>query len=108
MTFEKTKRCVKQEWTVGKTIGNKKKQLGKKSIINTFDEKMSEEAKNWLFTLNNLEKRIEYKKISSRRDNNLEFDFIDYKYLMDFWKKFNLEIFQQTGQKTHTMDLIMY
>ena len=45
---------------------------------------MSEEAKNWLFTLNNLEKRIEYKKISSRRDNNLEFDFIDYKYLMDF------------------------
>ena len=69
---------------------------------------MSEEAKNWLFTLNNLDKRIEYKKISSRRDNNLEFDFIDCKYLMDFWNKFILELFQQTGQKTHKIDLIMY
>ena len=62
-------------------IGNKKNQLGIKPVLNTFDEELSQEAKNVLITLNNQEKSINYKELNFRRDRGLHFDFRDYKSL---------------------------
>ena len=65
-----------------KIIGNKdSNQLGIKSVTNIFDEELSQEAKNMLIKLNDQEKGIDYKRLSFKRDENLEFDFRDYKFL---------------------------
>ena len=53
---------------------------------NIFDEKLSQEAKNVLPNLSNQERIIEYKKLSFKRDKNLNFDFRDYRSLKELFK----------------------
>ena len=55
-------------------------QLGIKSVTNTFDEELSQEAKNMLIKLNAQEKSIDYKRLNFERKKK-EFDFRDYKSL---------------------------
>ena len=62
------------------------KQLGIKSVINIFDEELSQEAKNMLIKLNAEEKIINHKRRGFKRDKNLEYHFRDYKYLKEFFK----------------------
>ena len=50
-------------------------ELGIKSVINVFGDKLSQEAKNILYTLSNQEKSIDYKRLNFKRDKNLELDF---------------------------------
>ena len=61
-------------------------QLGIKSVTNIFDEELSQEAKNILIKLNAKEETIDYKRLSFKRDKNLEFDFRDHKLLKEFFK----------------------
>ena len=70
-------------------IKNKEqKQLGIKSMINIFDEHLSQKIKNMLNQLNNQEKGINYKRLNFKRDKNLEFDFRGYRSLKEFLRKF--------------------
>ena len=70
-------------------IKNKEqKQLGIKSMINIFDEHLSQKIKNMLNQLNNQEKSINYKRLNFKRDKNLEFDFRGYRSLKEFLRKF--------------------
>ena len=65
-----------------KIIENKdSKHLGINSVINIFDEELSQEAKYMLIKLNAHEKSIEYKRLNFKGDRNLEFDFRDYRSL---------------------------
>ena len=57
------------------------KQLGIKSVINIFDEELSQEAKNMLIKCNAEEKIINHKRRGFKRGKNLEYHFRDYKYL---------------------------
>ena len=66
-------------------IENKEqRQLGIKSVINIFDEHLSQKIKNMLNQLNNQEKSINYERLNFKRDKNLEFDFRDYRSLKEF------------------------
>ena len=55
-------------------------------MINIFDEELFQEVKNMLIKLNAQEKSIDYKRLSFKRDENLEFDFRDHKSLKEFFK----------------------
>ena len=68
-------------------IENKEKsQLDIKSVLNIFDEKLSQEAKNVLNTLSNQEKRVNYRELYIERDAGLKFDFGDYKSLKEIFR----------------------
>ena len=68
-------------------IENKEKsQLDIKSVLNIFDEKLSQEAKNVLNTLSNQEKRVNYRELYIERDAGLKFDFRDYKSLKEIFR----------------------
>ena len=54
------------------------KQSDIKSVINIFDEELSQETMNMLIKLNAQEKSIDYKKLTFKRNKNVEFDFTDY------------------------------
>ena len=58
------------------------KQLGIKSVINIFDEELSQKQKICSSNLM-LKKKVQH---SFKRDRNLEFDFRDYKSLKEFFK----------------------
>lgn len=67
-----------------KIIENKdSKQLGIKSVTNIFDAELSQEVKNMLIKRNAQEKSIDYKRLSFKRDKNVEFEFKDYKALKE-------------------------
>ena len=71
-----------------KMIKNKEnKQLGIKSVADIIDEELSQEAKNMITKPNNQEKSIYYKRLTFRRDKNLEFDFRDYRSLKELFKE---------------------
>ena len=71
-----------------KMIDNKQiNELGIKSVINVFSDKLSQDAKNILYTLSNQEKSIDYKRLNFKRDKKLEFDFRDYKPLKELFKE---------------------
>ena len=69
-----------------KAIENKDSQLGIKSIGYIVKEELSQEAKNILKKLSNQEKIINYKKLYLKGGNNLEYDFTDYKSLLEVFK----------------------
>ena len=77
-------------------IDNKKSQLGIKSMINIFDDDLSQEVKNILYILNNHEKGIDYKRLNFKRNKNFLFDFRNYRPLKElftdiYYKKFSIE-----------------
>ena len=55
------------------------KQLGIKSVTVVFNDDLSQEGKDILYTLTNQEKNIDYKRLGFKRDKNLEFGFRDFK-----------------------------
>ena len=72
------------------------KQLDIKSVINIFDEELSQEAKNMLIKLNAQEKSIDQGRLSFKKNKNSEFDFRDYKSLKKnfkyiYYKKFSIK-----------------
>ena len=69
-------------------IENKEqKQLRIKSVIDIFDDNLSQKAKNYMLNkLNNQEKSINYKRLNFKRDKNLEFDLRDNKPLKELFK----------------------
>ena len=70
-----------------KLIQNKKdNQLGIKAVTYMLDEDLSQEAKNVIVRLSNQEKVLDYKKLDFRRDNNLKFNFSDYRSLKELFK----------------------
>ena len=70
-----------------KMIENKKgDQLGINSAADIIYERLSPEGKTILVKLTNQEKRINYRKLDFRRDNNLEFYFSDYRSLKELSK----------------------
>ena len=70
-----------------KMIENKdSKQLDIKSVIIVFGDELSQEAKNILYTINNQQKNIDYKRLSFKRKKNLEFDFSGYNSLKELFK----------------------
>ena len=91
-----------------KKIEDKKNsQLDIKSMIDFFNEELSQKEKNIFIRLNN-QKIISYKRLSFKRDKNLEFDFGDYKSLKNSLKGFIIKVFQYTGQMTYKKNLVMY
>ena len=62
---------------------NKDIQLGINSIGYIIKEKLSQEAKNMLETLNNQEKLINYQKLYLTGGKNVEYDFSGYRLLKD-------------------------
>ena len=62
------------------------KQLDIKSVIIVFSDELSQEAKNVLYTISNQQKNIDYKRLSFRRNKNLEFDFSGYNSLKELFK----------------------
>ena len=65
---------------------NQNKQLGIKSVIDVFNNNLSQEAKGIIQTLSNLEKNIYYKRLMFKRNKHLEFDFRDYRTLRELFK----------------------
>ena len=59
------------------------KLLGIKSVTVVFNDDLSQEAKDILYTLTNQEKSIVYKRLGFKRDKNLEFAFRDFKFLKE-------------------------
>ena len=57
---------------------NKDSQLGVKSIGYTVKQELSQEAKSMLEKLNNQEKLINYKKLSFKGGNNVDYDFTNF------------------------------
>ena len=66
---------------------NKDSQLGIKSIGYIVKEELSQEAKNILKKLNNREKLINYPKLSFTGRNKVDYDFSDYKSLLELFKE---------------------
>ena len=48
-----------------------------------FNDDLSQEAKDILYTLTNQEKSIDYKRLGFKRDKYLEFAFRDFKFLKE-------------------------
>ena len=69
-----------------RAIKDKDNQLGVKAIDNIIKEELSEEAKNILKNLTNQEKIINYRKLYLKGGNNSEYDFTDYRSLLEFFK----------------------
>ena len=69
-------------------IENKEqKQLRIKSVIDIFDDNLSQKAKNYMLNkLNNQEKSINHKRLNFKRDENLDFDLRDNKPLKELFK----------------------
>ena len=72
------------------------KQLGINSVIDVFDDDLSQEAKNILYILSNQEKSISYKRLNFKRDKNFLFNFRDYRSLKElskdiYYKKFAIK-----------------
>ena len=68
-------------------IENKKdSQLDIKSATDVLDEELSQQAQDVLTNLSNQEKIINYKKLSFKRDRNLDFDFRSYGSLKELLK----------------------
>ena len=57
---------------------NKDSQLGVKSIGYAVKQELSQEAKSMLEKLNNQEKLINYKKLSFKGGNNVDYDFTNF------------------------------
>ena len=80
-----------------KMIKNKEsKQWHIKSVIDVFNDDLSQEGTNILNITSNQEKSINYKRLNSKRNKNLEFDFKDYKSFREsfkdiYYKNFTLE-----------------
>ena len=49
-----------------------------------FNDDLSQEAKDILYTLTNQEKSIDYKRLGFKRDKYLEFAFRDFKFLKEW------------------------
>ena len=62
------------------------KDLRIKSVTNIFDKELSKEAKNIITKRKNPEKKVDQKRLSFKRDKNLELDFRDYMSLNEFFK----------------------
>ena len=60
--------------------------MGVKSIGYIVKEELSQEAKNILKKLNNQEKIINYKKLYFKGGNNVEYEFPEYRSLLEFFK----------------------
>ena len=69
-----------------KAIKNKDNQPGTKFIGYIIKEELSQEAKNILENLSNKEKIINYKKLYFKGGNNFEYEFADYRSLLEFFK----------------------
>ena len=68
-------------------IENKKdSQLDIKSATDVLDEELSQQAQDVLTNLSYQEKIINYKKLSFKRDRNLDFDFRSYGSLKELLK----------------------
>ena len=65
---------------------NKNNQLGVKSIGYRVKEELPQKAKNILKELINQKKIINYRKLYLKGGNNSEYDFTDYKSLLEFFK----------------------
>ena len=66
---DKTDKQVKEE---------KDNQLAVKSIDYTIKQELTQEAKNMLEILNNQEKIIDYRKLSFRGGDNVDYDFSNF------------------------------
>ena len=62
------------------------KDLSIKSVTNIFDIELSEEAETMITKLKNQEKKIDYKRLSFKKDKNWTFHFRDYMSLKEFFK----------------------
>ena len=65
---------------------NKDNQLGIKSIRYAVKEELSQKAKNMLDKLNNEENFIDYRKLSFRGGNNIDYDFSNFRPLREFFR----------------------
>ena len=76
----------KNEEQLKMTKNKKDNLLGIKSVTHILDQKLSLEAKNVLAKLSNQEEIIKYAKLDFRRDNNLKFEFSDYRSLKKLFR----------------------
>ena len=65
---------------------DKNSQLGVKSIGYTVKQELSQEAKNILEKLNNQEKLINYRKLSFKGSNNVDYDFVNLGSLRELFR----------------------
>ena len=70
---------------------NKDSQLGIKSISYIVKEELSEEAKIILKILSNQEEVMDYRKLFLKGGNNSEYDFNEYRPLLEFLRQFIIE-----------------
>ena len=78
------KRLENIEDNTGKQLNeNKDNQLGLKSIGYTVKQELSQEAKNLLEKMNNQEKLINYRKLNFKGDNNIDYDYTNFRSLRE-------------------------
>ena len=65
---------------------NEDSQLSIKSIGYTVKEELSQEAKSMLEKLNNQEKVIDYRKLSFKGGNNIDYDFANFRPLRKLFR----------------------
>ena len=75
-----------EEKTDNQLNQNKDNRLAIKSIGYTVKEELSQEAKNMLEKLNNQEKLINYTKRYFKGENNVDYDFSEYRSLKELFK----------------------
>ena len=80
------KRKNTEEKTDNQLNQNKDNRLAIKSIGYTVKEELSQEAKNMLEKLNNQEKLINYTKRYFKGENNVDYDFSEYRSLKELFK----------------------
>ena len=80
------KRKNTEEKTDNQLNQNKDNRLAIKSIGYTVKEELSQEAKNMLEKLNNQEKLINYAKRYFKGENNVDYDFSEYRSLKELFK----------------------
>ena len=65
---------------------NEDTQLGVKSIGYLIKQELSQEAKNMFEKLNNQEKLIDYRKLTFKGGNNIDYDFSNFRPLRELFR----------------------